>query len=85
VWSKQSDDGADTMLCVVNLDPMQAHESTLWLDLGELGLSWHEPYEAYDELTGDSYTWQGAEPYVRLDPAAGQVAHVFHLRPLAAQ
>ena len=34
-----------------------------------------------DALTGDSYEWSG-QNYVRLDPFAGQVAHVFSVEPL---
>ena len=36
-------------------------------------------YHLHDELTGDRYTWEGEAGYVRLDPTAGQVAHVFHV------
>jgi starch synthase (maltosyl-transferring) len=78
-WTRQSADGSDTVLVVVNLDPTQPHEDTLWLDLAALGLSWTEPFEAHDELNDQRYTWQGPEPYVRIDPAAFP-AHVFHLR-----
>jgi len=78
-YSRQSADGEDTVLVVVNLDPLAAHEDTLWLDLGSLGLSWSEPFEAHDELSGQTFTWQGAEPYVRLDPDETP-AHVLHLR-----
>ncbi|HEX2024444.1 MAG TPA: alpha-1,4-glucan--maltose-1-phosphate maltosyltransferase [Acidimicrobiales bacterium] len=79
-WSKHTDDLTDIVLVVVNLDPHAAHEDTLSLDLGFLGLPWDDPFEAHDELTGTTYTWQGAHPYVRLDPRL-QPAHVLHLRP----
>ena len=26
--------------------------------------------------TGETYTWDGPTPYVRLDPTQGQVAHI---------
>jgi starch synthase (maltosyl-transferring) len=78
-YSRRSADGSDTMLVVVNLDPVNVHEDTLWLDLDALGLSWTEPYEAHDELSGLTFTWQGADPYVRLDPADAP-GHVLHLR-----
>ncbi|HEX2041982.1 MAG TPA: alpha-1,4-glucan--maltose-1-phosphate maltosyltransferase [Acidimicrobiales bacterium] len=81
-WSKHTDDRSDVVLVVVNLDPHAAHEDTLTLDLGFLGLPWDLPFEAHDELTGVTYTWQGAHPYVRLDPVL-QPAHVLHLRPPA--
>jgi starch synthase (maltosyl-transferring) len=91
VYSRTSDDGPgvqgggprdrDVVLVVVNLDSEHWHEDTLWLDLGALGLPWSEPYEAVDELNDRTFTWEGASPYVRLDPE-DTVAHVLHLRPL---
>jgi len=81
-FSKASDDGTDVVLTVINLDPWATQEGTLLLDLGALGLTWDRPFEAYDELTKQSFTWQGAEPFVRLDPLH-DVAHVLHLRPLS--
>ncbi len=78
-YSKVSHDGGDVVLVVVNLDPFTTHDDTLWLDLGRLGLPWDVPYEAHDELTGETYVWHGAEPYVRLSP--DNPAHIFDLRP----
>jgi len=69
----------DVLLVVVNLDPHHAQEGTIWLDLEGLGIPADIPFEAYDELTGITYIWQGPESYVRLDPAQ-QSAHVLHLR-----
>jgi hypothetical protein len=37
---------------------------------------WQGPFSAHDELGGETYTWDGPTPYVRLDPTQGQVAHV---------
>ncbi len=78
-YSRVSHDGDDVVLCVVNLDPHLVHEDLLDLDLGALGIPWNEPFDAHDELTGATYTWQGGRPYVRLDPAV-QPGHVLHLR-----
>jgi len=82
-YSKVSEDRSDIVLVTVNLDPWSARECTLDLDLASLGLPADQPYEAYDELTRQSFTWQGAHPYVRLDPAE-EVAHILHLRALSA-
>jgi starch synthase (maltosyl-transferring) len=83
-YSRTSDDGADTLLVVVNLDPERVAESIVHLDarafegttlaspaLGPEGLS------AFDELSGERYHL-GAQFYVRLEPP-GRVAHVFDL------
>ncbi|HYH52473.1 MAG TPA: alpha-1,4-glucan--maltose-1-phosphate maltosyltransferase [Acidimicrobiia bacterium] len=77
-WSKMDSAADDVMLMVVNLDPHNIHEDTLSLDLPALGFEWNETYEAFDELTGMTFIWTGAHPYVRLDP--GLPAHVLHLR-----
>jgi starch synthase (maltosyl-transferring) len=79
-YSKRSADGSDTMLVVVNLDPLQPHDDTIVLDLAVLGMPAHRPFIALDELTGAVYTWGGPSAYVRLDPS--QAAHVFSLRPI---
>ncbi|MDQ3569068.1 MAG: alpha-1,4-glucan--maltose-1-phosphate maltosyltransferase [Actinomycetota bacterium] len=77
-YSKHSDDRSDVVLVVVSLDPHNVQECTLTLDLDNLGIGWDEPFEAYDELAQESFTWHGARPYVRLAP--DQAAHVLHLR-----
>jgi len=77
-WSKVDRAADDVMLMVANLDPHNTHEDTLGLDLPALGFDWNETYEAFDELTGMTFIWTGANPYVRLDP--GLPAHVLHLR-----
>ncbi|MEA3215781.1 MAG: hypothetical protein QOJ19_1937, partial [Acidimicrobiia bacterium] len=79
VYSRESLDGHDVVLVVVNLDPTVAQAGTLDLDLGAMGLPWDEPFEAYDELVDTTFTWQGRYPWVRLDPAY-QPAHLLHLR-----
>jgi starch synthase (maltosyl-transferring) len=79
-YSRRSADGSDTVLCVVNLHPTEAREDTLSLDLGALGLPPGATFEVVDELSGDTYRWTGANPYVRLDPAVAP-AHVLVVRP----
>jgi starch synthase (maltosyl-transferring) len=72
---EQGGDAADTVLVVVNLDPHQAREATVWLDMPELGMDWHEGLTVKDELSGEIYSW-GQANYVRLDPAV-RPAHIF--------
>jgi starch synthase (maltosyl-transferring) len=67
----------DTVLVVVNLDPYQTREATVWLDLPALGVD--REFIVTDELTGESYRWGNAN-YVRLDPAT-RPAHVFSVTP----
>ncbi|HEX4866042.1 MAG TPA: alpha-1,4-glucan--maltose-1-phosphate maltosyltransferase [Acidimicrobiales bacterium] len=69
----------DLLLCVVNLDPDHPQETTVRLDLSALGLPPDQPYDMCDELTGERWQWRGDAAYVRLDPQAGHVAHLFHV------
>ncbi|MGH3167370.1 MAG: maltotransferase domain-containing protein, partial [Trebonia sp.] len=66
---------SDTVLVAVNLDPHQAREATVRLDLPALGIDWHEGFTVTDELSGESYRW-GQANYVRIDPAV-RPAHIF--------
>ena len=81
VFSKSADvadDGVsrrDTVLVVVNLDPYQPREATLWLDTAALGVDPAAQFVVTDELTGESYRW-GQANYVRLDPGTAP-AHIF--------
>ena len=78
VYSKVSDDGDDVMLMVVSLDPYHRQEATLGLDLGALGLPWDRAFAAADQLSGETYTWTGPNPYVKLEPW-DRVAHILHI------
>jgi starch synthase (maltosyl-transferring) len=71
-------DGPDLVLVVVNLDPVNAREATVWLDNGALGLDAGAGLRVTDELTGQSFTW-GQGNYVRLDPAVAP-AHILTVR-----
>jgi starch synthase (maltosyl-transferring) len=68
--------GTDTVLVVVNLDPHQMREATVWPDLPALGVD--RGFTVTDELTGESFQWGNAN-YVRLDPA--RPAHIFTVIP----
>jgi starch synthase (maltosyl-transferring) len=65
----------DTVLVVVNLDPGQPREATVWLDGPALGIDASAGFGVTDELSGASYRW-GPANYVRLDPAVAP-AHIF--------
>jgi starch synthase (maltosyl-transferring) len=65
----------DTVLVVVNLDPHQAREATIWLDRTAFDIDVGTGFTVTDELSGASYRW-GEANYVRLDPAIAP-AHIF--------
>jgi len=82
VYSKRADivgEEDDVVLCVVNLDPHTWHEATLSLDLSALGVEPGMPFDVFDELSGETFTWSNPWPYVRLDPTLTP-GHVLHVR-----
>ena len=83
-YSKLNDDRTDAVLTVVNLDPYRPQEAVSVSTSRIWGCRWTAPIAVFDELTGESFEWFGADPYVRLDPAV-RVAHVFDLRNTAGR
>jgi starch synthase (maltosyl-transferring) len=77
-YSKESDDGNDRVLMVVNLDPHNVQEAIVHLDAAVLNLPLGRPYLVHDELSNETYEWSGTDPYVRLDPGF-RVAHILSL------
>src|SRR5205814_6611616 len=80
-WSKRNPDGADTVLVVANLDPWNAQADVIGLDLSALGVPDGAAFEVRDELTGATFVWHDATPYVRIDPAVAP-GHVLAVRVL---
>jgi starch synthase (maltosyl-transferring) len=77
-FSKRDAQEEDTVLVIVNLDPHQPREATVWLDLPALGLESDADFVVTDELSGQSYRW-GRANYVRLDPGY-EPAHIFQVK-----
>jgi len=68
-YSKESDDRANLLITVVNLDPHYTQTGFVTLPLEELEIPHDRPYEAEDLLTGDRFLWQGSRNYVELNPS----------------
>jgi starch synthase (maltosyl-transferring) len=58
----------DDLLIAVNLDPVRAQETMVYVPIGDMGIHPDEQYLVHDLLTGERYVWRGARNYVRLDP-----------------
>ena len=80
-YSKTDPVTGDTVICVVTLDPANAQQGTVWLDLPSLGLNWGETFGVRDDVTGLGYTWSQAN-FVRLEPWRA-VCHIMTLTPSA--
>jgi len=78
-YSKASEDFANVIVVVVNLDPHHAHSGWLELSLETLGLDPRQPYQVHDLLSDARFLWQGARNYVELNPQVVP-AHIFRVR-----
>jgi len=76
-YSKIDPATGDTVIVVVNLNPVAAEQGTLWLDQPALGMPWGAGFVVHDEVTGESYPWSQSN-FVRLEPWKA-VAHVMHV------
>jgi len=72
-------DGADPILVVVNLDPVNMQHGHVKLPLAEWKLPLDSTVAAADLLATETYMWRGEWNYVRLDPATS-VAHILALQ-----
>lgn len=68
-YSKQTEDAANVIIVIVNLDPHQKQSGSVDLPLALWGLATGGKYELSDLLNNARYTWQGARNDVELDPA----------------
>jgi starch synthase (maltosyl-transferring) len=78
-YSKQSPDGQDIILTVVNLDPVNVQSGWVQLPLAEWGIAAGDSFYAHDLLSDARYTWNSEWDFVRLDPASLPV-HIFHIQ-----
>ena len=77
-YSRRPDDGQDTVLVLVSLAPNSVETGWTNLDLVALGVERDPGFRVRDLLTGETYRWQGARNFVRLDPARWP-AHLFEV------
>ena len=67
-YSKRTDDFANVVLAVANLDPRHKHAGWVDLDLAELGVRPGETFQVHDVFSDARYLWTGARNFVELDP-----------------
>jgi len=78
-YSKHTEDLADFVLVIVNLDPHHRHSGWVDLSLEDLGVDPKKTYQVHDLLTEARYLWTGSRNYVEIDPKIVP-AHIFRLR-----
>ncbi|MEZ4563400.1 MAG: alpha-1,4-glucan--maltose-1-phosphate maltosyltransferase [Thermomicrobiales bacterium] len=79
-YGKATDDGADRVVVVVNLDPFDTHETWLHLPVTEWGFPAGQPFQVEDLLTGEVHLWHEHQ-HMRLDPY-DEPARFYAVRPI---
>ncbi len=78
-YAKATPDGANVVVCVVNLDPHHAQSGWLTLDMAAFGLEPKQAYQMHDLISNAHFLWHGARNFVALDPERSPV-HLMQLR-----
>jgi starch synthase (maltosyl-transferring) len=67
-YSKETEDGANVVVTVVNLDPRNTQSGTLTLKPYDIGVPDDQPFQMHDLLSDQRFTWTGQRHYVMLEP-----------------
>jgi starch synthase (maltosyl-transferring) len=78
-YSKATDDFANAIVVVVNLDCCHTQAGWVHLDLRSIGVDASHAFQAQDLLGDGKYLWQGSPNYVELVPES-LPAHILRLR-----
>lgn len=78
-YSKTTEDLANMIVVVVNLDPHYTQSGWLELPLDYFGLDPQQTFQAHDLLTDERYLWQGPRNYIELNPHI-MPAHILRIR-----
>ncbi|CAN5658707.1 alpha-1,4-glucan--maltose-1-phosphate maltosyltransferase [soil metagenome] len=79
-YGKSTPDHSDNILIVVNLNPRETRSGRIWFDPAAFGFGPNQPIVANDLISGQQWTWQGGDQWIRLDPSQ-ESAHIFQLSP----
>jgi starch synthase (maltosyl-transferring) len=80
-YSKASEDGAETILVVANLDPRNTQAGFVNVDMEKVKMGKDESYQVHDLLTDVRYVWHGSRNYVQLNPTV-LPTHIFRVRAI---
>jgi starch synthase (maltosyl-transferring) len=78
-YTKSTDDLADVVLIVVNVDPHHTQVGMVTLPLEALGIDRDRSYQAHELLSGARYLWNGPRNYIELNPHSSP-AQIFRFR-----
>jgi starch synthase (maltosyl-transferring) len=78
-YGKSDEDGDNTLIIVVNLDPFHTQSGWVRVPVKELGLAARQPYLVHDLIGDDKYVWEGERNFVELDPRV-MPGNIFRVR-----
>jgi starch synthase (maltosyl-transferring) len=77
-YSKRTEDGSNTILTVVNLDPVNTQHGWLRVPLRDWRVTPGQALVVHDLLTDERFEWRTEWNYVRLEPGV-RPAHIFRV------
>ncbi|MEO8542988.1 MAG: alpha-1,4-glucan--maltose-1-phosphate maltosyltransferase [Burkholderiaceae bacterium] len=78
-YAKTSDDGNNTVVVVVNLDPQHVQSGWVQFDPETIKVDAAQSFQMHDQLSNQRFQWSGQHHYVRLDPHSAP-AHILVAR-----
>ena len=78
-YSKVSEDGANLLLVVVNLDPYHTQSGVVDVPIHRWGIPPEQQYQVHDLIADARYSWRNWKNYVELNPFV-QPAHIFRIQ-----
>ncbi len=83
-YRRATEDGSNTLLCAVSLDPFAAQEADVELPLWEWELPDEAALDAEDLFTGERFTWHGKPQRLRIDPGVRPFG-IWRVRPAGSR
>jgi starch synthase (maltosyl-transferring) len=78
-YGKTTEDGENSLIVVVNLDPFHTQSGWVKIPVGDLGLKAREPYLVHDLIGDDKYIWEGESNFVEINPQV-MPGNIFRVR-----
>lgn len=67
-WFKWTDNFAQVIIVIVNLDSENTQQTMVHLPLEKLGLNQHDSFQVHDLMFDETYSWQGSSNFISLSP-----------------
>ena len=77
-YYKATPDFLNIILVIVNLDPYNTQEGTVFVPHSHFNINFDENYTVMDLLSGQTFIWKGGPNYVKLNPHYEPV-HIFKI------